>query len=55
MEFGDISDQLVQSFRGYPNLMLALSYQINLFPIYKGMKNVSDKKYVLASLTGISF
>ena len=38
-----------------PNLMLALSYQVNQFPIYKGMKNVSDKRYGFASLAGISF
>jgi len=38
-----------------PNLMLALSYQVNMFPIYKGMRNVSDRKYLLASATGIGF
>lgn len=38
-----------------PNIMLALSYQMNLFPIFKGMKNVTDKKYKLASMLGISF
>ena len=38
-----------------PNLMLALSYQVNLFPIYKGMKDVNDKKYGFASLAGITF
>ena len=44
-----------KAFAAVPNLMLALSYQVNLFPIFKGMKNVSDKRYALASLTGISF
>ena len=38
-----------------PNLMLALSYQVNMFPIYKGMRNVTDKKFNLASFTGITF
>ena len=38
MKYGDVSNQLAQSFRGIPNLMLALSYQINLFSSYKGMK-----------------
>ena len=38
-----------------PNLMLALSYQVNMFPIYKGMKNVTDRKYALASLAGLAF
>ena len=38
-----------------PNLMLALSYQVNMFPIYKGMRNVTDKKYALASMAGIAF
>ena len=38
-----------------PNLMLALSYQVNMFPIYKGMKNVTDRKYLLSSMTGIAF
>lgn len=35
--------------------MLALSYQVNMFPIYKGMRNVSDRKYLLASATGLAF
>ena len=35
--------------------MLALNYQVNIFPIYKGMRNVSDRKFMWASLTGIGF
>jgi amino acid permease len=27
-----------------PNIMLAYLYQMNLFPIYKGLRNPSDKK-----------
>ena len=38
-----------------PNIVLALTYHINLFPIFKGMKNVNDKKFSLASITGLSF
>lgn len=37
-----------------PNLLLALSYQMNFFPIFKGMKNGNDKKMVKASLAGIA-
>lgn len=38
-----------------PNLLLALSYQMNFFPIFKGMKNVTDKKMSMAAAAGISF
>ena len=38
-----------------PNLMLALSYQVNMFPIFKGMKNVTDRKYARASMAGLAF
>lgn len=38
-----------------PNLLLAICYQMNFFPIFKGMKNVNDKKMSLATLIGISF
>ncbi len=33
--------------------MLALAYQMNFFPIYKGMKNSCDDKMAKASLVGI--
>lgn len=36
-----------------PNLLLALSYQMNFFPIFKGMKNTSDDKMKKAALAGI--
>lgn len=36
-----------------PNVMLALSYQMNFFPIYKGMQGSRDQKMGRASLTGI--
>jgi amino acid permease len=35
-----------------PNLILALSYQMNFFPVYKGMRDASDKKMALAALVG---
>jgi|JI6StandDraft_1071083.scaffolds.fasta_scaffold373203_2 amino acid permease len=38
-----------------PNLLLALNYQMNFFPIFKGMKNVTDRKMSSATLVGISF
>lgn len=38
-----------------PNLMLALSYQVNFFPIYKGMKNVTDSRIAKASIAGVAF
>ena len=36
-----------------PNIMLALSYQMNFFPIYKGMKEARDDKMTKASLSGL--
>lgn len=38
-----------------PNILLALSYQMNFFPIYKGMRNVTDAKIAKASLFGSLF
>lgn len=38
-----------------PNVLLALSYQMNFFPIYKAMKNVTDSKIARASLCGTLF
>lgn len=32
-----------------PNILLAFLYQMNFFPIYKGMKNGSDKRIINAS------
>lgn len=36
-----------------PNIILALSYQMNFFPIYKGMKNSSDFRMKMSSLAGV--
>ena len=36
-----------------PNLMLALAYQMNFFPIFKGMKDSRDDKMKRASISGI--
>ena len=38
-----------------PNVLLALSYQMNFFPIYKGMKDVSDRKMSRAVTLGLLF
>jgi amino acid permease len=35
-----------------PNILLAFLYQMNFFPIYKGMKNSSDKRMTNASWVG---
>jgi amino acid permease len=37
-----------------PNLIFAYDYQTNFFPIYKGLRNATDKKMNLASAAGIS-
>ena len=36
-----------------PNLMLALAYQMNFFPIFKGMKDSRDEKMAKASISGV--
>lgn len=38
-----------------PNIILAISYQMNFFPVYKGMKNANDKKYTAATLSAVLF
>ena len=37
-------DNWLLAFANIPNSILALSYQMNFFPIFKGMKNVNDKR-----------
>ena len=32
-----------------PNIFLALSFQMNFFPIYKGMREATDKKMKMAT------
>lgn len=36
-----------------PNVLLALTFQANFFPIYKGMKDGNDQRITSASLTAI--
>ena len=36
-----------------PNFMLSLGYQMNFFPIFKGMKDARDEKMKKASITGV--
>ena len=38
-----------------PNFILSLNFQMNFFPIYKGMKSPKDKKMSMASLVGLFF
>ena len=38
-----------------PNVLLALSYQMNFFPIFKGMRKVSDSRMSRAVLVGVVF
>lgn len=37
-----------------PNLMLALAYSMNFYPIFKGMKDARDEKMAKASITGVA-
>lgn len=48
-------DNWFQAAAAVPNVLLALSFQMNLFPIYKGMRNVTDSKMAKATLAGIIF
>ena len=36
-----------------PNIMLAFAFQMNFFPIFKGLKNSCDEKMSKASFAGI--
>lgn len=36
-----------------PNILMALSFQVNFFPIFKGMKNTNDHKMKMASLAAL--
>lgn len=35
-----------------PTIILAYTWQFNLFPVYKGMQNPSDKRLVTATTIG---
>ena len=48
-------DHGLEAIAAVPTLLLALNYQMNFFPIYKGMKDVTDRKMEKAALAGISF
>jgi amino acid permease len=37
-----------------PNIILAFDYQMNFFPIYKGLRNATDRKMNIASIVGLS-
>lgn len=36
-----------------PNIILAFDYQMNFFPIYKGLRNATDSKMKIASIIGL--
>jgi amino acid permease len=36
-----------------PNIILAFDYQMNFFPIYKGLRNATDRKMNIASIIGL--
>lgn len=38
-----------------PNVLLALSYQMNFFPVFKGMRKASDARMTKAVLVGVIF
>lgn len=38
-----------------PNVLLSVAFQLNFFPIYKGMRDVTDKKMAKAVACGMSF
>jgi len=38
-----------------PNVILAVGYQMNFFPVYKGMKNATDRKFRLSTLSAVLF
>jgi amino acid permease len=46
-------DDWFKAIASIPNLLLALSFHMNFFPVYKGMRNANDRKMSLATLTGI--
>lgn len=42
-----------QAFAVVPNIIFAYDFQTNYFPIYKGLRNASDKRMNLSSSLGI--
>ena len=47
-------NQWFKAISAVPNIIFALSFQMNLFPVYKGMKNGNDSKIKAATLLGIT-
>lgn len=37
-----------------PNIIFAFDYQMNFFPIYKGLRNATDRKMNKASTVGLA-
>lgn len=42
-----------EAFSVMPNIIFAFDYQMNFFPIYKGLRNATDSKMNLASAVGL--
>ena len=38
-----------------PNILFALSYQMNFFPVFKGMQNATDKRFNRSVFAAITF
>ena len=36
-----------------PNILLSITFQNNFFPIFKGMKQVTDKKFLKVGFVGV--
>jgi amino acid permease len=43
-----------EAFAVMPNIILAFDYQMNFFPIYKGLRDATDRKMNIASVIGLS-
>lgn len=46
-------DNWFEAISSIPNLILALGFQMNLFPVFKGMRRANDSRFAKACLTGI--
>lgn len=52
-EMNTFPDDWFGAISSIPNLILALGFQMNLFPVFKGMRRVNDSRFAKATLTGI--
>ena len=47
--------KLLSAFGSFPTLLLAYNWQFNLFPVYKGMKSISDRNIMIVCTIGMTF